>query len=92
MEPCAAASMTKVSKPVLFALKMTDFQYAHKLDSSLVNCCWHFAPDEPQAYFHLTRAARGGSGSALQNPGVSEPAHQKGAFSSRGKAPFKPIS
>ena len=30
--PRAAASHTKVSKPVLFALKMTDFQRAHKLD------------------------------------------------------------
>src|SRR5215813_833881 len=36
LEPCAAASMTKVSKPVLFALKMTDFQCAHKQDSLLV--------------------------------------------------------
>ena len=33
LEPCAAASITKVSKPVLFALKMTDLQYGHKLDS-----------------------------------------------------------
>ena len=33
LESGAAASLTKVSKPVLFALKMTDFQHAHKQDS-----------------------------------------------------------
>ena len=30
-----AASDTKVSKPVLFVLKMTDFQAVHKQDSAL---------------------------------------------------------
>jgi hypothetical protein len=38
--------MTKVSKPVLFALKMTDFQCAHKPDSLPVNWCRPAAPDE----------------------------------------------
>jgi hypothetical protein len=33
--PLFRASTTKVSKPVLFALKMTDFQDAHKKDSRL---------------------------------------------------------
>ena len=35
LELPAEASATKVSKPVLFVLKMTDFQYAHKKDSKL---------------------------------------------------------
>ena len=35
LELPAEASATKVSKPVLFILKMTDFQWAHKRDSSV---------------------------------------------------------
>src|SRR5689334_17768611 len=50
LEPCAAASMTKVSKPVLFALKMTDLQSAHKQDS-LPTTGASAHSDEPQAYF-----------------------------------------
>ena len=34
LELPAEASATKVSKPVLFMLKMTDFQYTHKTDSN----------------------------------------------------------
>jgi hypothetical protein len=42
----ADASATKVSKPVLFVLKMTDFQWPHKRDSDA-----SLRPSGPRAAF-----------------------------------------
>ena len=76
MEPCAAASMTKVSKPVLFALKMTDFQCAHKQESP---------SHKPMLarYFGrtpgLSRLTQGGSRGSGYPPNFIALAHGKGA-------------
>ena len=68
--------MTKVSKPVLFALKMTDFQCAHKQESP---------SHKPMLarYFGrtpgLSRLTQGGSRGSSYPPNFIGLAHGKGA-------------
>ena len=63
---------TKVSKPVLFALKMTDFQCAHKQES---------LPRKPMLarYFGRTHLTQGDSRGSSYPPNFIGLAHGKGA-------------